>query len=106
MRKINILGEKYTIDNSKYLTGMDGNIDWTNKRIQIAKSLDEPNSSKLANLNLYKNSVTRHEIIHAMFQESGLDTFSNNIHNEETVDWIAKMYPKMVKIFSKLEIEE
>ena len=43
------------------------------------------------------NEVLRHEIIHAFFAESGLEEYCNN---EQLVDWIAKQFPKMYRVFA------
>ena len=104
--KINVLGEEYSIDDGETLVNIDGDCDWTTKKIRICKSLSIDEEGKLKNLKLYKNAVVRHELIHAILHESGLDTGSNMIHNEESVDWIAKMFPKMAKIFNELSIDE
>ena len=42
------------------------------------------------------NEVMRHEIIHAFFDESGLEEYSND---EQLVCWLAKQFPKMLKVF-------
>lgn len=52
--------------------------------------------------------ILRHEIIHAFFNESGLQDDSSNIDcgwavNEEMVDWIAIQFPKMVKAFEEAD---
>ena len=57
----------------------------------------------------FRKKVLRHEIVHAFFNESGLQS-SSNIYdkawarNEEMVDWIAIQFPKMLKIFQELDI--
>ena len=104
IKEINILGEKYTIDESEELENKDGQCDWTTKEIKICNTLLIGGEGKLKNLELYKNSVIRHEIIHAILHESGIDTI-NHIHNEETIDWIARIFPKMLKIFKELDVE-
>lgn len=43
--------------------------------------------------------VLRHEIVHAFFNECGLDDYCNN---EELVDWIAIQFPKMLKVFQEI----
>ena len=40
--------------------------------------------------------VLRHEIIHAFFDEAGLNDYSNN---EQLVEWIAFQFPKMFRTF-------
>ena len=58
---------------------------------------DHETTSQLSKELYYKN-VLRHEIIHAFFFESGLDTYCNN---EELVDWLAIQVPKMIDVFDK-----
>lgn len=47
----------------------------------------------------YKKKVARHEIVHAFFSESGLDT--NYSEDELLVDWIALQFPKMLKVMKE-----
>lgn len=47
------------------------------------------------------NEVLRHEIIHAMFYESGLMEYCDN---EELVNYIAMQTPKLFDIFNSLTI--
>lgn len=42
------------------------------------------------------NEVMRHEIIHAFFDESGLEDYSQD---ERLVCWIAKQFPKILQAF-------
>lgn len=55
-------------------------------------------------LQQYKNSVMRHEIVHAFLYESGLDVCSKGAwaKNEEMVDWIAIQFPKMMVAFHEV----
>ena len=106
MDKANILGTQYKIIENEYLDNVDGLCDKTTKEIRICKTLSEkPKEGQVKNMNLYKKSVIRHEVIHALLFESGLAENCSN-HNEQNVDWIAIMYPKMKKIFEKLGCDE
>ena len=58
---------------------------------------------KIKKIDIFKNKVFRHEILHAFLYESGLCYLENN---EIVVDWIASQYPKLKKTFKKLKIEE
>lgn len=49
------------------------------------------------------NEVLRHEVIHAFFNECGLDDYCND---EELVDWIAVQFLKMLKVFQELDCNE
>jgi hypothetical protein len=100
-KKINVLGTEYKIVSDKRIEVADqfGNCNTGTKIIDICASVYEEWSTKA-----YSNRITRHEILHAFAQESGVPI---TIVNEELViDWIATMYPKMKKIFKKLGIEE
>lgn len=50
------------------------------------------------------NRVLRHELTHAFLAESGLADSSEWATNEEMVDWIARMFPRMEKMFKTLKI--
>ena len=46
-------------------------------------------------MDAYVRKVKRHEIIHAFLLESGLAECSDWAQNEEMVDWLARMGPKI-----------
>ena len=53
-------------------------------------------------------AIIRHEITHAFFDESGLQTSSCSFTggwatNEEMVDWIALQFPKIQKAFESVD---
>jgi hypothetical protein len=50
------------------------------------------------------NRIFRHELVHAFFYESGLDEQSDFARDEILVDFLAMQIPKMVRIFSKLDL--
>ena len=58
----------------------------------------------------YENQkrVIRHEVIHAFLMESGLDDSSLNAEhwaaNEEMVDWFARQFPKIYKVYEELGV--
>ena len=103
MKKINVLGIKYTLKETTQaedtnLTGVDGYCDTSTKEcvVETMKPTGEIRQKK--NLPEYKKSVIRHELIHALLFESGLDCCSW-AGNEEMVDWIARQFPKMLDAF-------
>ena len=58
---------------------------------------------------LYISKTLRHEITHAFFNESGLQSSANTYdkawsRNEEMVDWFAIQSPKIFKAFQELDI--
>ena len=110
--KVNILGTEYEIiqgneQDYPYLEQVDGFCDTSIKRIVVRDcESDEKDPSALSDLEEYKRKVTRHEIIHAFFYESGLWVNSNDVEqwamNEEMVDWLAIQIPKIYKAFREV----
>lgn len=107
MKTVNILGTEYTIrendsEHDSALNNCDGYCDKTSKEIVICK---KESDCDLADFEIHKNKVLRHEIIHAFFFESGL---CENVENkqygisETMVDWIAIQSPKMMKVFQEV----
>ena len=98
---VNVLGTKYTIRESNKLTDPNlecnsGYCDHSVKTIVIDTFKDSPGSLK--DLDEYKKTVIRHELIHAFLHESGLDACSW-ARDEEIVDWIACQFPKIQEAF-------
>ena len=98
---IDVLGTKYSINETNvvddtYLNGADGYCDHTIKSIVI--DTFKPTHGSVKNLEDYKKQVIRHELIHAFLFESGLGGESW-ARDEEIVDWIARMFPKLKKAF-------
>ena len=99
--KVNVLGTEYEIitDDSIISSGVDGLCKSYNKEIVIrskGEMLCSEDSKAIKELR-YKE-VLRHELVHAFFDESGLDDYSNN---EQLVNWIAVQFPKMLKAFTE-----
>ena len=101
--KVNILGTEYTIkkqkvaDNPK-LKENNGLCELYSKEIVLCDESWEDDVMTFNNIEEFEKKVLRHEIIHAFFAESGLDSQSEYARNEELVDWIAIQLPKMVKV--------
>lgn len=88
--KIKILGVDYDISFADNLDGgRCGATNFVNKTIKIL-------NDKSQTLDV----VLRHEIMHAMFYESGLLDYATD---EVLVDYIAAQYPKMKKLFEDAE---
>ena len=112
---IEILGTKYkleyrNLEDNKELDEMDGYTD-NYKKIIVIGNLEQRDYFKnelKGKINIVKNKVLRHEIIHAFLFESGLDTNSNRsdswADNEEMVDWLAIQSPKIFKVYKNLDI--
>ena len=113
--KVNILGTEYTITIKKYdedevfeRRSIGGYCDGFTKEIVLCdmhtyKGWEhEPE----ATIEVCQKENLRHEIVHAFFNESGLqdNTFAYDggwAKNEEMVDWIALQAPKMFKAFEE-----
>lgn len=108
--KINILGTEYSIitgNERKYpkLTDKFGYCDISSKQIVISDMATEAGDfDALDNMQVFKNKVTRHEIIHAMLYESGLHECSDFGMNEEMVDWMAIQAPKLAAVFKQAKV--
>lgn len=113
---INILGTKYKIiyatkKQDKRLEQVDAYCDFTTKNIVcIKRTVEDKDIMDFNNLQIIDNRILRHEIIHAFVYESGLWCNSHNCTcwamNEEMTDWIAIQFPKIMKIYKQLKIDE
>ena len=97
--KANVLGTEYKIitDDSIIQDGADGICKSYDKKILIrskGEMLCSDDSEEVKDIR-YKE-VLRHELVHAFFEESGLDDYSNN---EQLVNWMATQFPKILKAF-------
>lgn len=111
MLTVKILGQKYTIEyltldqDSNLSEDTGGYVERYSNRIIINASLLERANLSPEHVKKLENHSLRHEIIHAFFIESGLDSdFEHKpIGQEETVvDWFAIQFPKMLKVFKKV----
>lgn len=93
MKKVNVLGTEYTIENEK-LEECDGYCDKTTHRVVVTDKREE---SDLGDFESYQRKVMRHELVHAFLFESGLHQEFG--HDEVTIDWFAAQFQKMVKAF-------
>lgn len=99
---VRIMGEPWIItfktkEEDPKLIECDGYCDESTKTIVIEWfKWDGMNKNNMAK---YVSTVVRHEMIHAMLYESGLDanTINNWARNEEMVDWIAIQLPKLAE---------
>ena len=102
MKEIGILGTVYQLcvdDDGMDQQNADGVCRCYAKRIQVrppGKMLCQDNDLEAKNSRF--REVLRHELIHAMFFESGLGDYCDD---ETLVDWLAKMVPKMAELFQE-----
>lgn len=108
---INVLGTEYKViatnnfEEYPYLKQMAGYTDYTTKEIVVRNyNLEECQVDDCKNQKEIMKRVIRHELTHAFMYESGLWVNSEFGSNEELADWIAIQFPKMLKVFSELEI--
>ena len=105
--RINILGTEYlviqtTSNECEKLEETFGFFEPFSKKVVIDKKAEfQKEKLTCENLGEFKKKLLRHEIIHAFFYESGLDEYSSN---EELVEWLAIQFPKIQKVFEKLEL--
>lgn len=116
--KVNVLGTEYEIVQKDYSDeplfekrGIDGYCDDIDKIICVCnmKTFPQWQDETEEYCKKAQNYTLRHEIIHAFFNESGLQESTAAFQggwakNEEMVDWIAIQFPKIKKVFEELKI--
>ena len=107
---VSVLGTDYRIfldvpeAEDPILKECSGYCDKTSHRIAVcAKGPDANLDDDLQ----YRKQILRHELIHAFLFESGLGGdaawhIRGQEHPEQTVDWIAQQFPKMLKAFQQV----
>lgn len=109
LTEVNVLGTTYTIfkdvteEDTTIIKDADGVTDFTTKKIFIAPLESEDDSFQ--DMERYEKRTIRHEIVHAILFESGLDHNAKWPRNEEMVDWLAIQFPKLLDIFKELKVE-
>lgn len=104
--EVDVLGTKYSIIKSNKAEDMKlenfaGYCDTSVNQIVI--DTFKTDNLSVADLGKFESEVIRHELVHAFLHESGLADNSWG-DNEEIVDWIALMFPKMLKVFEELHV--
>ena len=109
-KTVSILGTEYKVEfrsekEDKLLIDCFGYTDETDQVLVVQKI---PENNEFVNPDWRIKKTLRHEIIHAFLFESGLDnntTMSGNwAQNEEMVDWIARQFPKISKVYEQLGV--
>jgi len=114
LKKINILGQDYTLiadtpANNPKLENANGYIEPYSKKIVVDSTLPDRHlvdKSDAENLEVHLRHVYRHEILHAFFEESGISYQFESEDEDFIVDWFAKQFPKIRKIFDDLGVSE
>ena len=114
--KLDILGTQYSVEMFAYdekpefkQKSIDGYCDSISKEIAVCEMKTYPGyeNETVTYCNAVENQVLRHEIVHAFFNESGLQDSTLQYSggwakNEELVDWIALQAPKLMKAFEEV----
>lgn len=101
---VNILGAEYRIiiDDEMHQTERDGAERRYLHEISLRPKSDMLNSEATDYERALRfNEVGRHEILHAFFDESGLEGYSED---EQLINWLAVQSPKIFKIFAELDL--
>ena len=103
--KVNVLGTEYNVyesnaENDAKMEKRDGYCD-TSTKVCVVDEMKSTVIDQKANIEEYKKSVIRHELIHAFLYESGLDVCSYFAKDETIIDWIAIQFPKMLETFKE-----
>lgn len=101
---VNILGTEYKIiiDDEMHRTERDGAERRYLHEISLRPKSDMLDGEATDHERALRFSeVGRHEILHAFFDESGLESYSQN---EQLIDWLAAQSPKIFKVFTELEL--
>lgn len=98
IKKINVLGQDYYVDTAceeLKKTEKDGLCYVYDKKIEVRPVQSMLNDADSMDLKEKRyEEVVRHELVHALFFESGLDSYSMD---EILVNWIATQVPKINK---------
>lgn len=99
--KVNVLGTEYEIflcsnDVDPKLDNHDGYCDTSVRKI-VVDAMNKRDKDSKADLDAYRKSVIRHELLHAFLYESGLDAEIYWAKSEEMVDWLAIQFPKLMR---------
>ena len=111
--KVNVLGSIYSVEiapYTKYPILFGKALGWCDFHAQKIVVLDMA-TVELVDDELNTQSpdkatdrIFRHELVHAFFYESGMDTETGFARDEILVDFLAMQIPKMAKMFEKLSL--
>ena len=107
MKSVSVLGTEYKImfrgksEDAKLEVAGDGYCD-TSTKVCVVDKMDDTDPRCKGNLEEYRKSVVRHELVHAFLYESGIDVCAEWM-NEELVDWIAIQFPKLNRAFQEAD---
>ena len=101
-RSVSILGENWDIEfvsagSDPKLEECSGYCDPSVRKIVV--ELPDDDVMNCSDTDEMLRRVLRHELVHAMAHESGLDENSDWAMNEEMTAWVANQFPKLVRLF-------
>lgn len=107
---LNILGSRWKLkviprSSDPMFGAYDGYTDRSIRTIYVADS-NVKEAEDMKDWESYLKIVKRHEIIHAFLVESGLAQDMSHPdygHDEQSIDWMAIQFPKMIEAFQKAE---
>ena len=102
----NILGTEYQVNIKERQTDpkldtRDGYTDFSVKKIVVADVEKEKDNDSVEDLSPYLKQVIRHETIHALFYESGMNDWASD---ELLVDYLSIQIPKICKVWKDLNV--
>lgn len=102
----NILGTEYQVNIKERQTDpkldtRDGYTDLSVKKIVVADVEKEKDDNSSEDVSFYRKEVIRHETIHALFYESGMNDWASD---ELLVEYLAIQIPKIIKVWKDLNV--
>lgn len=109
-REIDILGEIWKIikvseDEDDRIINQAGFMDKSTREIGLME-LEPRVQGEVMDRDKMSRHTLRHEIIHALIAECGIDQYIDWAASEEVVDFFAYHFPRLNKIFKELGIEQ
>jgi len=110
--KVNVLGSVYSVEIASYtkypilFNKVLGFCDFYAKRIVVLdmSTVDVGDELTTQSPDEATGRTYRHELVHAFFYESRMDTETGFARDEILVDFLAMQIPKMAKMFEKLSL--
>lgn len=103
-RSVSVLGEKWDIEfvgegSDPKLEECCGYCDQSVRKIVVC--IHENDVMNCSDMDEMMRRALRHELVHAMARESGLDENNEWAMNEEMTAWVANQFPKLAKLFQE-----
>lgn len=103
-RSVSVMGENWDIEfasagSDPKLEERSGYCDPSVRKIVVC--IHENDVMNCSDMDEMMRRTLRHELVHAMAHESGLDENSEWAMNEEMTAWVANQFPKLAKLFQE-----